>query len=422
MWSADSVQAPTPHADSDERPGSLLILSAGVGAGHQSSAEGLRDELLYAAPGIHVRVRNGLGSAGSPARVFLERLVRWQLMHCPPLYSVAYAIVVRSSVGRWLALMTLHRSTRRRLAALIDSQQPSLVISTYPGITAPLGVMRQRGELQIPVCALITDLTSLYFWAHPGVDLHLVSYRQSLEEVSRIAGAAPVTAVKAPLRIAHWARRERGPTRLALGFDPRVALVVISGGGWGVGDLNGSIRGALGLQQVQVVVVCGENKSAARELGIRYQTDRRVRILGYTDDMAKLLAAASALVHSTGGVSCLEATAHGCPVVAYGFSCGHVAHNVKAMVELGLLRHAKNSSNLTLQLKEAIAEPQPPVSHTGDLRSAAEEILELIGGSEDRAEDSRTARHAHRPRRRSAQRALGSYTEELIERPRMSTL
>ena len=44
----------------------------------------------------------------------------------------------------------------------------------------------------------------------------------------------------------------------------------------------------------------------------------RVRVLGFTDSMSDLLAAADVLVHSTGGVTCLEALARDCPVVAYG--------------------------------------------------------------------------------------------------------
>jgi hypothetical protein len=38
----------------------VLILSAGVGRGHQSAAEGLRDELLRVAPDVRVSVQNAL--------------------------------------------------------------------------------------------------------------------------------------------------------------------------------------------------------------------------------------------------------------------------------------------------------------------------------------------------------------------------
>jgi hypothetical protein len=76
---------------------SVLILTAGVGRGHQSAAKGLRDELLHVAPDIRVTIQNGLGTSRGLLRVFLEHFTRWQLTHCPATYSLSYLIVVRWS-------------------------------------------------------------------------------------------------------------------------------------------------------------------------------------------------------------------------------------------------------------------------------------------------------------------------------------
>jgi hypothetical protein len=52
------------------------------------------------------------------------------------------------------------------------------------------------------------------------------------------------------------------------------------------------------------------------------------------------------LVHSTGGVTCLEARAAGTPVVSYGLPVGHARLNTQAMAELDLLRLAGDRSEL----------------------------------------------------------------------------
>jgi hypothetical protein len=114
---------------------------------------------------------------------------------------------VRWKLGRQTALRVLYRSSRSHLGALIDAERPDVVVSTYPGITAPLGVMRQRGRLHVPVCALVTDLASLHFWAHPGADLHLASYPESLAEIAAITDGAPARAARPPLGFAHWTRQ-----------------------------------------------------------------------------------------------------------------------------------------------------------------------------------------------------------------------
>jgi UDP-N-acetylglucosamine:LPS N-acetylglucosamine transferase len=239
--------------------------------------------------------------------------------------------------------------------------------------------MRQRGQLHVPVCALVTDLASLHFWAHPGADLHLASYPESLREIAAITGGAPARAARPPLSLAHWNSPGRCSARRALGLDPEPPLIVVSGGGWGVGDLRGAISAALAVERVQVIVVCGENEPATRRLSSHYASHSQVRVLGYTHAMADLLGAANVLVHSTGGMTCLEAAAQGCPVIAYGFARGHVRHNTQAMVRHGLIRHAKDSHELTRELRQALGCTQALAPYAHDRACASTAILDLIG-------------------------------------------
>ena len=67
----------------------VLILSAAVGGGH-NAAEGLREELINSAPEAHVTLCNGLGAREGVLRMLLERSTRWQLTHCPAVYSTLY--------------------------------------------------------------------------------------------------------------------------------------------------------------------------------------------------------------------------------------------------------------------------------------------------------------------------------------------
>lgn len=350
-----------PVSGSREAPsaqGRVLILSAGVGGGHHAAAGGLHGELARARPDVRVLVRNGIGCSGGPLRVVLERCLRLQLMYLPRTYSLSYAVCVRWAVGRRVAIECLYRLSRARLAELVESERPDVIVSTYPGVTAALGVMRERAQLDVPVCAVVTDMAGLHFWAHPGVDVHLACYEESLAEIARISRRVGA-AVRPPLAAGHWRRREPRAARVALGLDPDTPVVAISGGGWGVGDLRGAVAAALALGAVQVVAVCGRNSRAERRLTRAYAAEERVHVWGHTSAMADLLGAASVLVHSTGGVTCMEAAAQGCPVIAYGFGFGHVRRNVTAMARCGLVATARNRAELTRALAAAIASPEP---------------------------------------------------------------
>ena len=80
------------------------------------------------------------------------------------------------------------------------------------------------------------------FWAHPGVDLHTVTYRESIEEVERSRAPAPRAGLsrRRPPSSCAPRRTPRRAQRLGLPDDGKV--VVVSGGGWGIGDLAGAVR------------------------------------------------------------------------------------------------------------------------------------------------------------------------------------
>ena len=87
-----------------------------------------------------------------------------------------------------------------------------------------------------------------------------------------------------------------------------------------------------------------------------------MHVYGFTDEMPRLLAAADVLVHSTGGVTCLEAKAAGTPVVSYGLPVGHARLNTRAMADLNLLRLANDTSELREHVRASFAEAAPALA------------------------------------------------------------
>ena len=88
-----------------------------------------------------------------------------------------------------------------------------------------------------------------------------------------------------------------------------------------------------------------------------------MHVYGFTDKMPELLAAADVLVHSTGGVTCLEAMAAGTPVVSYGLPVGHARLNTRAMAALDLLRLANDTDELREHVRASFAErPRRPTA------------------------------------------------------------
>jgi processive 1,2-diacylglycerol beta-glucosyltransferase len=348
------------HSPDPARPRRVLILSADVGEGHAAAARALAQQIEASPEDAEVVVIDGLAAMGRVLRQVVQDGYRVQLRFLPWSYSLVYWLLERVPPVRWLTRWQLRLFGARPLARRIAEYDPDVVVSTYPAVTVVLARLRRTGAVACPTVATITDLTGLFFWAQPGIDMHLVMYGESLPSVERIAGAGSARLVR-PLISAEFLQ-PRCPleARRALGLPAEGRMVVVSGGGWGVGDVEGAVRELCRVPEVSsIVCLAGRNEPLHARLSATFARESRVHVYGFTDAMPQLLAAADALVHSTGGVTCLEAKATGTPVVSYGLPVGHARLNTRAMADLELLRLANDTGELREHVQASFAEEVP---------------------------------------------------------------
>jgi processive 1,2-diacylglycerol beta-glucosyltransferase len=337
----------------------VLILTAEVGEGHVAAARALAEELIAERAGVEVIVCDALIGLGAILRAVLRDAYRLQLRRAAWIFGFGYWLFARYSLFRGLGGAGLVLFGARSLQKLVATQRPDMVVSTYPAATHVLGHLRRRGRLNVTACATITDLAGVEFWAHPGIDLHLVMHESCIELVERIAGPGSARCVRPLVSRSFFSVRPRSAARRALDLPQDGAVVVVSGGGWGVGDLEGAVRSALTVPVAKVLCLAGRDEERRRRLAAVFAEEPRVSVLGFTDRMSDLLAAADVLVHSTGGVTCLEAFVCGCPVVAYGAPPGHAGRVGWVMGSLGLAQAPRSPEELVEAIARTLGQPRP---------------------------------------------------------------
>ncbi len=352
-----------PSEDPDNRGRRVLILSADVGEGHAAAARALAQQIEASEQDAEVVVIDGLAAMGRILRQVVQDGYRVQLRFLPWSYTVVYWLLEHVAPVRWLTRLQLRLFGARLLARHIAEHDPDVVVSTYPAVTVVLAHLRRTGVVRCPTVATITDLTGLFFWAQPGIDMHLVMYDESVPSVERIAGQGSACLVRPLISAEFLEPRCPAQARRALGLPEDGRLVVVSGGGCGVGDVEGAVRKLSHVPEIGAIVcLAGRNEQLHERLSTAFADEPRVHVYGFTERMPQLLAAADALVHSTGGVTCLEAKATGTPVVSYGLPVGHARLNTRAMADLQLLRLANNTDELCAQVRASFAEDAPSVA------------------------------------------------------------
>jgi UDP-glucose 4-epimerase len=351
---------PAGEPDAESRPRQVLIISADIGEGHDLPARAVARELRDEDPDAQVSIVNGLPAMGVVLTKTLRENSAFMFRWVPWLFDFQYTMFMKVLPVRLAASWLLWLFGRRGLMRLIRAHDPDIILSTYPGVTALLGQLRRRGKLDVPCYSSITDLAGLHFWAHPGIDLHFITHPESAEEVERIAGPGSVRWAKPPTSPAFLAARSRDDARRALGLPLQGQVIAVSGGGWGVGDLLGAARTALEVPDAIVLCLCGRNDELRARVAKRLGDQPRLRLMGFTDRMGDVMAASDALIHSSAGLTVLEAIIRGCPVISYGFGYGHVRESNKALKRFGLAQVARNERELAPALERALSHRPDP--------------------------------------------------------------
>jgi UDP-N-acetylglucosamine:LPS N-acetylglucosamine transferase len=394
---SEAAVIPAGEPDHEAEPRKILIISADIGEGHDLPARAVMREFHDEDPDAQISIVNGLPAMGPILTKVLRENSAFMFRWVPWWFDLQYRLFMNFAPTRWLALRLLTAFGRRGLMRLIRAEDPDLIVSTYPGVTAVLGELRRKGRLETPCYSSITDLAGLQFWAHPGIDLHFITHPESAEEVEKIAGPGSVRWAKPPTNPAFLAARSRDEARKALGLPSDKTVIAVSGGGWGVGDLVGATEAALNVPDALVLCLCGRNDTTRARVAERFGDEPRLRLMGFTDRMGDVLAASDALVHSSAGLTVLEAIIRGCPVISYGFGYGHVRASNAALERFGLAQVAKRKEDLGPALERALAKRPEPDNSFARRPSTASLILT----------DERRARTLPRWRVRTTRTATG---------------
>ena len=343
-----------------------------MGAGHDGAARELRSRLE--AEGHETRVIDFLDCCPFGIGWFIRWSYLLQLRFAPWSYDLTYRLWYKmpSTWGFIVRLDTLVAG--RRLRRAINEADADVVVSTYPLSSLVLGNMRKKGWLKVPVVTFLTDLAVHPLWVHPSVDLHVATSPSAAKAAADRGGRD--TRAPGPLvarRFQPATPEVRAEVRRELGLDPETRAVLVVAGSWGVGDVPGTVEAILRVGGYHPVVVCGRDQQLEATMRERLEqpgadlapggegvegVGALGTVVGWTDEMPRLMAACDAMVENAGGLTANEAFATGLPVVTFLPIAGHGKDNAEGMAELGITRYARTEEELADALRLA-TEPGP---------------------------------------------------------------
>jgi processive 1,2-diacylglycerol beta-glucosyltransferase len=364
-------------------PTRVLILTASYGSGHAEAARSLAT--AFEARGVEPAVVDHFRELVHPVFASVSRAIYYRLLrHAPGLWAIGYGMGDRLGPDSPLAF-GMPQLGRARLARLLDTLRPDAVVTVHATPAAALAALVSAGHPVPPHTTAVTDYVAHSQWMARPVDRYCVAAEEVRNEfVARGIPPERVVVTGVPVRAEFFRLIDPIAARRTLGLSPHRRTVVAMAGTQGsLGRLVDVTRALLTVERpLQAVIVAGRDERLRSRLA-RLAARSPLRVVGYTDDVSTLLAAADLLVTKAGGMTLAEATAAEVPLLLYGSLPGQERGNERFASRAGIALVARSRGELRRRLDRALGDPDTIERMQGSLRrlgrpDAAQHIVELV--------------------------------------------
>lgn len=304
----------------------VLILTAGFGEGHNAAARGVQKALEREAPACEVMMLDPLDEGRPRVNSLVKKLYLLTIHRTPRLWKKLYTLSDRSTDMSRDPLMVLRRP-KKIIEKAIREFHPDTVICTYP--LYPLMLRRARlykdgcRENKFQLCTVVTDSVTINsVWLRGAADAFFVTdpftarkfVEADIPEERVHAFGFPVNPDFADELAAH--QQDNNET-----IPPfRIAL-------FPTGAKN---HAKILFEQLAAIppnidwratIVLGKHEPSLRPVAesiiANHRLGDRVEILGWTDQVPRILATHHLLCAKAGGATVHEARAAACPMLIH---------------------------------------------------------------------------------------------------------
>jgi UDP-N-acetylglucosamine:LPS N-acetylglucosamine transferase len=301
----------------------ILILSSDTGGGHRSAAQAIAEgvERFWHGESSAVRILKAVEGSHH----ITEKLVRfynWMLRHRQHHMKYLYWMVNKFRPEKSDFFF-------KRCAGFCREQFekwcPHVVVSVHP-LTQHLvaRILKELGLSEsIPLVTVVTDPGYGFWkgWACDDVSLYLVANEDAKQQLVDY-GVSPekikISGMPVHPKFTAVDEEDAKEARRHFGLDPDKFTVFVNAGWVGGGNIPQIFRELIrGDLDVQAIFLAGKNEELRIEAeGIAANASFPVKVIGYSDDVERLMHSANVMISKLGGLTIFEALACRLPIIA----------------------------------------------------------------------------------------------------------
>jgi processive 1,2-diacylglycerol beta-glucosyltransferase len=344
----------------------ILVLSASVGAGHLRAAQAVELALREVVPEATVRNVDVLELTNAAFRRLYGKAYLDLVNKAPHVLGYFYDLLDQP-VGsgeqrgkRDRLRLAVEKLNLRPFIRFLQAEPWDLVINTHFLPAEIIAALRRQERLATPQVTATTDFETHRLWVNQPCDHYFTATAEGaryLHSWGVPPGDTTVTGI--PIHPVFSRPRDRADCLARHGLAGDRPVVLQLAGGFGVGPIAKLYRALLDVDRpLELVVIAGRNESAREQLeAVEPPPRHRTKVLGFTDRIDELMAAADLVVSKPGGLTTSETLARGAVMVIVNPIPGQESRNSDFLLENGAAIKVNNLATLAYKVGALLEDP-----------------------------------------------------------------
>jgi UDP-N-acetylglucosamine:LPS N-acetylglucosamine transferase len=301
----------------------ILILSSDTGGGHRSAAQAILEGANRFWKGKSVAVR--IVKAVEESHQVTGKLVgvyNWILRNRQHWMKYVYWAMNKF---RPETREFFHKRCIGFCTEIFEKWCPHIVVSVHPMTQHIFARILKELKLsnQIPLVTVVTDPCYGFWkgWACNDVSLYLVANdesRQQLIDYGIVPEKIKISGMPINPKFHEISEKDAQKAREAFGLNAEKFTIFVNAGWVGGGNIPQIFRELVrGELDVQAIFLAGKNEELKKEAEELAKTAKfPVKVIGYSDDIEKMMQSANVMISKLGGLTTFEALACRLPIIA----------------------------------------------------------------------------------------------------------
>src|SRR5687767_4894310 len=284
-------------------PARVLVLSASVGAGHVRAAQAVELALRETAPDATVKNVDVLTLTNAPFRKLYGEAYLDLVNKAPHVLGFFYDHMDkprRADSKRDKLRLLVERLNLASLCDLLECERWDVIVNTHFMPAEIIASMRKKKKLRTSQMTVTTDFETHRLWVNQPCDHYTTATDEGAAYLHHWGvPSEDVSVTGIPIHPIFARPKPRDACMKRQGITGGRPVVLQLAGGFGVGPVGGIFQSILAVETpIELVVVTGKNAAAKDRLEAAAAGEKRhrVKVLGFTDQMDELMAAADVVV------------------------------------------------------------------------------------------------------------------------------